>query len=402
MPPKKTTTHMTDATIKQLIAQGIADALADYEANRSSGNGDDSHDSRSGGRRTVPTAREGTYSDFLKFQSLNFKGTEGVKIRTFAERQAENKRNLDDNTRNNQTQQQPFKRIPAAANNQRAPGQFRSWNGEAHARACALGGNKPNLDLNVVTGTFLLNNRYASVLFDTGTDRSFVSTAFSSLIDIIPTTLVDSYDKAEDKSEDKRLEDAPIVRDFPENHQKHEEHLKSILELLKKEELYAKFSKCEFWIPKVQFLGHMIDSQGIHMDPAKIESIKDWASPKTPMEIRQFLGLVGYYRRFIKGFSKIAKSMTKLTQKGVKFDWGDKKGAFQLLKQKLCSAPILALPKGIEDFIVYCDASHKGLGTVLMQRAKVIAYASRQLKIHEKNYTTHNLELGSVLFALKI
>ncbi|GJW76604.1 putative reverse transcriptase domain-containing protein [Tanacetum coccineum] len=190
---------------------------------------------------------------------------------------------------------------------------------------------------------------------------------------------------------------------YSKNKQEHEEHLKIILELLKKEELYAKFSKCEFWIPKVQFLGHVIDNKGIHVDPAKIESVKDWASPKTPTEIRQFLGLAGYYRRFIEGFSKIAKPMTKLTQKKVKFEWGDKQeAAFQLLKQKLCSAPILALPEGSEDFIVYCDASKKGLGAVLMQREKVISYASRQLKIHEKNYTTHDLELGAVVFALKI
>ncbi|GJT57918.1 putative reverse transcriptase domain-containing protein, partial [Tanacetum coccineum] len=167
---------------------------------------------------------------------------------------------------------------------------------------------------------------------------------------------------------------------YSKNKKEHEEHLKEILELLKKEEF-----------------------QGIHVDPTKIESIKDWAFPKTPTEIRQFLGHVGYYRRFIEGFSKIAKSMTKLTQKKVKFDWGDKQeAAFQLLKQKLCSAPILALPKGSKDFIAYYDASIKGLGTVLMQREKVIAYASRQLKIHEKNYTTHDLELGAVVFALKI
>ncbi|GJU29228.1 putative reverse transcriptase domain-containing protein [Tanacetum coccineum] len=152
----------------------------------------------------------------------------------------------------------------------------------------------------------------------------------------------------------------------------HEEHLKAILELLKKEKLYAKFSKCEFWIPKIQFLGHVINSRGIHVDPTKIESIRDWASPKTPTEICQFLG--------------------------VKFDWGEKEeNAFQLIKQKLCSAPILALPEGSEDFVIYCDASHKGLGAVLMQREKVIAYASPQLKIHEKNYTTHDLELGSEL-----
>ncbi|GJW95469.1 putative reverse transcriptase domain-containing protein [Tanacetum coccineum] len=131
-----------------------------------------------------------------------------------------------------------------------------------------------------------------------------------------------------------------------QDEKEHEEYLNAILELLKKEKLYAKFSKC----------------------------------------------LAGYYRRFIEGFSKIAKSMTKLTQKGIKFDWGEKEeNAFQLIKQKLCSAPILALPEGSEDFVVYCDASHKGLGVVLMQREKVIAYASRQLKVHEKNYTTHDL-----------
>ncbi|GJY88099.1 putative reverse transcriptase domain-containing protein [Tanacetum coccineum] len=129
---------------------------------------------------------------------------------------------------------------------------------------------------------------------------------------------------------------------YSKSKEDHEEHLKLILELLKKEELYAKFSKCEFWLPKVQFLDHVIDSEGIHVDPAKIESIKDW------------------------------------------------------------SASILALPEGSENFVVYCDASYKGLGAVLMQREKVIGYASRQLKIHEKNYTTHDLELGAVVSTLKM
>ncbi|GKA79924.1 putative nucleotidyltransferase, ribonuclease H [Tanacetum coccineum] len=187
------------------------------------------------------------------------------------------------------------------------------------------------------------------------------------------------------------------------NEKEHEKHLKTILELLKKEELYAKFSKCKFWINTVKFLGHVIDSSGIHMDPAKIEAVKNWASPTTPLEIRQFLGLAGYYRRFIEGFSKIANPMTELTQKNQKFDWGEEQEeAFQLLKHKLCVAPILALPEGSDDFVVYCDASIKGLGAVLMQRMKVIAYAFRQLKIHEKNYTTHDLELGAVVFARKI
>ncbi|GJU91136.1 putative reverse transcriptase domain-containing protein [Tanacetum coccineum] len=150
----------------------------------------------------------------------------------------------------------------------------------------------------------------------------------------------------------------------------HEEHLKQILELLKKEELYAKFSKCEFWIPKVQFLGHVIDSEGIHVDPAKIESIKDWTSPKSPTEIRQFLGLAGYYRRFIEGFSKIAKPMTKLTQRSQFLSGAINRSSFSMLNKTCCCAPILALPEGSEDFIAYCDASKKGLGIVLIQREK--------------------------------
>ncbi|GJU02133.1 putative reverse transcriptase domain-containing protein [Tanacetum coccineum] len=149
---------------------------------------------------------------------------------------------------------------------------------------------------------------------------------------------------------------------YSRNEKEHEEHLKTILELLKKEELYAKFSKCEFWINAVKFLGHVINSSGIHVDPAKIEAIKNWASPTTPSNIRQFLGLTGYYRRFIEGFSKIAKPMTELTQKNQKFNWGEEQEtAFQLLKQKLCAAPILALPEGSDDFVVYFDASIKGL-----------------------------------------
>ncbi|GKC77231.1 putative reverse transcriptase domain-containing protein [Tanacetum coccineum] len=161
--------------------------------------------------------------------------------------------------------------------------------------------------------------------------------------------------------------------------------------------IYSKSRKEHTWHLK---LLKKEEFEGIHVDPAKIESIKDWESPKTPTEIRQFLGLASYYRQFIEGFSKIARPMTKLTQKSVKFDWGEKaEAAFQLLKQKLCSALILALPEGSENFVVYFDASHKGLGAVLMKKEKVIAYASRQLKVHEKNYTTHDLELGAVLFA---
>ncbi|GJW62031.1 putative reverse transcriptase domain-containing protein, partial [Tanacetum coccineum] len=159
---------------------------------------------------------------------------------------------------------------------------------------------------------------------------------------------------------------------YSRNKEEHVNHLRIILELLKKEKLYAKFSKCVFWIHIVQFLRHLIDSQGLYIDPAKIEAVKNWVSRTTPIEIRQFLRLAGYYRRFIKDFSKIAKYLTELTQKNKKYIWGkDQASAFQLLKQKLCEASILALPEGNDDFVVYYDASHQGLGAVLMQREKV-------------------------------
>ncbi|GJX87190.1 putative reverse transcriptase domain-containing protein [Tanacetum coccineum] len=581
----------------------------------------------------VKSARPKTLDETIKLAN----NLMDQKLRTYVERQSDNKKKADDSSRRNHGhQQQHFKRQNVAKVYNMGTGEKKPYgrslpkctkchfhhnrpctqkchkcnkrdcpklknkdggNGNAQGWVYAVGnaekrGNASgNPDSNVVMGTFLLNNRYASILFDTGADRTFISSAFSSLIDIAQTPLENSYDveladgktvgaqeymakgyfpevfpedlpglpparpvefqidlipgaapvarapyrlaPSEMKELSEQLQElsdkgfirpssspwgAPVLfvkkkdgsfrmcidyrelnkltvknryplpriddlfdqlqgssiyskidlrsgyhqlrvreQDIPKtafqtryghyefqvmpfgltnapavfmdlmnrvckpyldkfvivfiddiliyskDEKEHEEHLKASLELLKKEKLYAKFSKCEFWIPKVQFLGHVIDSRGIHVDPAKIESIKDWASPKTPMEIRQFLGLTGYYRRFIEGFSKIAKSMTRLTQKGIKFDWGEKEeNAFQLIKQKLCSAPILALPEGSEDFVVYCDASHKGLGAVLMQREKVIAYASRQLKIHEKNYTTHDLELGSVVFALKI
>ena len=190
---------------------------------------------------------------------------------------------------------------------------------------------------------------------------------------------------------------------YSQSKEDHEQHLKLILELLRDQKLYAKFSKCKFWIREVHFLGHVVNEKGIHVDQPKVEAIKKWEALKTPTEIRQFLGLAGYYRRFIANFSKIAQPLTTLTQKDKKFIWGEKQEeAFQTLKHRLCNAPILALPEGTENFVVYCDASHQGLGCVLMQKDKVIAYASRQLKVHEKNYTTHDLELGALVFALMI
>ncbi|GJV82948.1 putative reverse transcriptase domain-containing protein [Tanacetum coccineum] len=289
--------------------------------------------------------------------------------------------------------------------------------GEVHGLAYAIKDAEPK-GPNVVTGMFLLNNRYASVLFDTGSDISFVNTRFSSLLDIKPIKIEDSY---EVELADGRVHDVVIVcgekvvcilygnktlivegdkggsrlkiiscikahvhviRDFPEvfpkelpglpplrqvefqidlvlgaalvarapyrlapsemkelsDEEEHAKHLKIILELLKEERLYAKFSKCDFWLDSVQFLGHVIDRSGVHVDPAKIEAIKSWAAPTTPTE------------------------------------WGkEEEEAFQTLKQKMCSAPILALLEGTEDFMV-----------------------------HEENYTTHDLELGAVVFALRL
>ncbi|GKF09286.1 putative reverse transcriptase domain-containing protein, partial [Tanacetum coccineum] len=165
---------------------------------------------------------------------------------------------------------------------------------------------------------------------------------------------------------------------YSKDEEEHGKHLKIILELLKKERF------------------------GVHVDPAKIEAINSWAAPTTSTEMRQFLRLAGYFRRFIEGFSLISNPLTKLTQKNKKYEWGEEEEAFQTLKQKLCSAPILAFPEGTKDFMVYCDASLKGYEAVLMQREKVIVYASRQLKVHEENYTTHDLELGVVVFALRL
>ncbi|KAJ9552777.1 hypothetical protein OSB04_016822 [Centaurea solstitialis] len=181
------------------------------------------------------------------------------------------------------------------------------------------------------------------------------------------------------------------------------EHLRKVLEMLKREQLYAKFSKCEFWLKEVQFLGHIVMQEEINVDPTKIEAIKDWESPKSPSEVRSFLGLAGYYRRFIEHFSAIVTPLTALTKKDIKFEWTPTcEYAFNDLKGKLTSAPILTLPNGTDGFVVYYDASKLGLGSVLMQDGKLIAYASRKLKVHELNYPTHDMELAAVVFALKI
>ena len=183
----------------------------------------------------------------------------------------------------------------------------------------------------------------------------------------------------------------------------HAEHLRIVLEVLKERKLYAKLSKCEFWLKEVSFLGHVISDGGISVDPSKVEAVLQWDTPKSATEVRSFLGLAGYYRKFIEGFSKLALPLTKLTGKGKAFIWDAQcEESFIELKKRLTSAPVLVLPNPEEPFVVYCDASKMGLGGVLMQNGKVVAYASRQLRIHEKNYPTHDLELAAVVFVLKM
>ncbi|TYJ96331.1 pol protein [Cucumis melo var. makuwa] len=183
----------------------------------------------------------------------------------------------------------------------------------------------------------------------------------------------------------------------------HEEHLYRVLEILRANKLYAKFSKCEFWLKTVTFLDHVVSSEGVSVDPVKIEAITSWPRPSTISEIRSFLGLAGYYRRFVEDFSRIASPWTQLTRKGTPFVWSPAcESSFQELKQKLVSAPVLTVSDGSGSFVIYSDASKKGLGCVLMQQDRVVAYAFRQLKSHEQNYPTHDLELAAVVFALKI
>ncbi|XP_073121220.1 uncharacterized protein [Henckelia pumila] len=153
----------------------------------------------------------------------------------------------------------------------------------------------------------------------------------------------------------------------------------------------------------ISFLGRIVSAKGIEVDPSKVEAVRNWAAPKNATEIRSFLGLACYYRRFIQDFSKIALPLTSLTRKGVKFLWSEQcDKSFAELKERLISVPVLAIPEGTGRFVVYTDASKSGLGAVLMQDDKVISYASRQLKVHERNYTTHDLELAVVVFALKL
>ncbi|GKD49612.1 putative reverse transcriptase domain-containing protein, partial [Tanacetum coccineum] len=194
-----------------------------------------------------------------------------------------------------------------------------------------------------------------------------------------------------DKAKEKKQEEIMVVRDFPEVFLDDLSGLPPVREIKFQIELVPRA------MPVAKSPYHLAPSEleelsGFHETLVIIEAIKSWEAPRTPSEVCSFLRLAGYYHRFIENFSKIAKLLTILTQKSKTFDWGEEReNAFQTLKDKLCNAPVLALPDGLKDFMVYCDASGFGLGCVLMQRGKVITYASRQLKIHEKNYTTQDL-----------
>ncbi|GJR69970.1 putative reverse transcriptase domain-containing protein [Tanacetum coccineum] len=339
----------------------------------------------------------------------------------------------------------------------RAPVNANTRNNGNQARGRAFNVNAIGAlqDPKVVIGTFSLNDHFATVRFDSGADISFISTKFVSLLNVKPSIMKPGYviEVADSKNvevdriirgcklelgnslftidliplsygsfdvilgmywlskhktmiichekvvriplatgemlqvqgecalkistslkstklNEHTLEDIHVVQEFPE--EDHEVYLRLVLELLKNERLFSKFSKCEFWLQEVHFLGHVVNSNCIHVDPSKIEAVKNWKAPKTPSEIRSFMGLA------------------------------EQEEAFQTLKDNLCNAPILLFLDGAKDFVVYYDASNQGLGCVLMKKGKVIAYASRQLKIHEKNYTMYDLELGAVVFALKI
>jgi hypothetical protein len=190
---------------------------------------------------------------------------------------------------------------------------------------------------------------------------------------------------------------------FSKNKEEHEEHLRLLLEKLREHKLYAKFRKCEFWLMELAFLGHVLSKEGVFVDPGKVKDVLEWEPPQNVSNIRSFLSLAGYYCRFMKDFSKIAKPMTRLLEKGKDFKWSEEcQASFEELRKRLTLAPVLTLPDITRSFDVYCDASHSGLGCVLMQDGKVVSYASKQLKKHKENYPTHDLELAVVVHALKI
>jgi hypothetical protein len=197
-----------------------------------------------------------------------------------------------------------------------------------------------------------------------------------------------------------------FIRDmlvYSRSEEEHEEHLRLVLQKPREHKLYAKLSKCEFWLKQVAFLGHVISKGGISVDPSKIQDVLSWNAPTSVSNILSFLGLAGYYRRSIEGFLKISKPITEFLEKDKKFEWTlAYEASFQELKKRLTTALILVMPDMEKSFSIYCDAPGQGLGCVLIQDDRVVAYASRQLRKNEANYLTHDLELAAVVHALKI
>ena len=189
---------------------------------------------------------------------------------------------------------------------------------------------------------------------------------------------------------------------FSNDWENHDTHLRVVLETLRKERFYAKLSKYEFWLRKVSFLEHIVSKEGIQVDLKKVVII-EWKRPRNVTEVRSFLGFTGYYKRFVKGFSMTTAPMTRLLQKNVKFEWSEKcQASFEKFKAFLTEALVLTQPTCGKKYVIFIDASLNRLRCVLMQEGKVVAYASRQLKPHEKNYPMHDMELAAIVFALKI
>ncbi|GJV21524.1 retrovirus-related pol polyprotein from transposon 17.6 [Tanacetum coccineum] len=417
MLPKRTaetTTHMTDAQIKELISQGVADALAEIEANITSRNGDDSHDSGTGSRRTERAARECTYTDFLNCQPLNFKGTEGVVGLTQWFEKMESVFHI-----NNCTVACQIKFATCTLQGNALTGEIKKleielWNlkvkgpGERNRiedlNLCALNATTTMMGSvlpSAPTGHFKSNcpklknkNHGNQAEHGNVVARAYVVGTLGINPNSNVVTSRAPYRLA--LSEMKELSD-------------------QLLELSNKGFIRPSSSP---WGAPVLFVKKKDGSFRMCIDYRELNNLT--MKNRCPLPIiddlfDQLQGSSVYLKIDLRsGYHQlrvceedipmiIDKSITKLTQKKVKFDWGDKQEeVFQLLKEKLCSAPILALPEGAENFIVYYIASHKRLGDVFMQNEKVIAYASRKLKIHEKNYMTNDLELGAVVLALKI